>query len=126
MQIWYVYSFRYFCYQSFHHRGLKETGKIYTNAVFLRTLGKFNNLCTVSLATGGLVSALQPLCSLRQSLQGSLFAVCRVYINNPQHSQKQTYGSPYCGPYHCVDGCKRKFHMSFQVACAPGWRLQKY
>lgn len=35
------------------------------------------------MATVGLARAVQPLCSLRQPLQGSLLAVCHVYIKNP-------------------------------------------
>lgn len=96
---------------------LLGNGQNYADVGFLRTLGKFNNLCNVSMATVGPARAVQPLCSLRQSLQGSLFAVCHVYIKNPQHSQRQTYGSLYSAPHSCEEGCKRKFHMPLQFLC---------
>lgn len=106
---------------------LRGNGQHYADVGFPRTLGKFNNLCSVSMATVGLARAVQPLCSLRQSLQGSLFAVCHVYIKNPRHSQRQTYGSLYSGPHSCEEGCKRKFHMPLQFLCVltsgEGWGL---
>lgn len=92
-------------------------GQNYADAGFLRNLEKFNNLCSVSMATVGLVRAVQSLCSLRQSLQGSLFAVCHVYIKRPRHSQRQTYGSLYPGPHSYEESCKRKFHMPLQFLC---------
>lgn len=76
------------------------------------------------MATVGLARAVQPLCSLRQSLQGSLFAVRHVYIKNPRHSHRQTYGSLFSGPRSCENGCKRKFHTlySFYVYLVLGGR----